>query len=273
MTRPGGGWVPDGRAKAIAADCEASLAALDGLPIDLYLLHAPDPRTPWRTSLRALARLVDEGLVRRVGVANVNRAQLDEAVELAPIAAVQVALSPFDDARAARRARRALRRARHRADRALAARRAEAARARSRAASRSRARRAARRDRGRGRARVAARLSPERRRDPGRAASRDGAVGRAGGRAALDAAERRLDRAFGGADPARRARRRAGEVVLVMGIPGAGKSRLAAGYVERGLRRGSTATSAAARCASWPTRSTTQLAAGAAARSCSTTRT
>ena len=48
MTRAGGGWVPDGRAKAIRADCEASLAALDGLPIDLYLLHAPDPRTPWR---------------------------------------------------------------------------------------------------------------------------------------------------------------------------------------------------------------------------------
>ena len=51
------------RAKAIRADCEASLAALDGLAIDLYLLHAPDPRTPWRTSVRALARLVDQGRV------------------------------------------------------------------------------------------------------------------------------------------------------------------------------------------------------------------
>jgi aryl-alcohol dehydrogenase-like predicted oxidoreductase len=97
MTRPGGGWVPDGRAKVIAADCEASLAALDGLPIDLYLIHAPDPRTSWRTSVRALARLADQGLVRRVGVANVTRRQLDEAVELAPIAAVQVAISPLDD--------------------------------------------------------------------------------------------------------------------------------------------------------------------------------
>ena len=101
MTRKGGAWIPDGRAKAIRADCEASLEALDGLPIDLYLLHAPDPRTPWRTSVRALARLVDDGLVRRVGVANVNRRQLDEALELAPVAAVQVALSPSTTARSA----------------------------------------------------------------------------------------------------------------------------------------------------------------------------
>src|SRR5215204_1115465 len=93
----GTAWIPDGRAKAIRADCEASLEALGGLPIDLYLIHTPDPRTPWRTSVRALARLVDEGLVRRVGVANVNRRQLDEALEFAPIAAVQVALSVFDD--------------------------------------------------------------------------------------------------------------------------------------------------------------------------------
>ena len=97
MTRADGGWVPDGRAKTIRADCEASLAALDGLPIDLYLIHAPDPRTPWRTSVRALARLVDEGLVRRVGVSNVNRRLLDEALELAPLAAVEVALSVWDD--------------------------------------------------------------------------------------------------------------------------------------------------------------------------------
>src|SRR5438105_7284001 len=87
MARPGGAWVPDGRAKVIAADCEASLAALDGPPIDLYLIHAPDPRRSWRTSVRALARLADEGLVQRVGLANVTRRQLDEAVQLAPIAA------------------------------------------------------------------------------------------------------------------------------------------------------------------------------------------
>jgi aryl-alcohol dehydrogenase-like predicted oxidoreductase/predicted kinase len=97
MARSGGGWIPDGRAKAIRSDCEASLAALAGLAIDLYLIHAPDPRTPWRTSMRALARLVDEGLVRRVGLSNVNRRLLDEALDLTPVAAVQVALSLYDD--------------------------------------------------------------------------------------------------------------------------------------------------------------------------------
>jgi aryl-alcohol dehydrogenase-like predicted oxidoreductase len=97
MTRPGGAWVPDGRAKAIVSDCEASLKALGGLPIDLYLIHAPDPRTPWQTSVRALARLLDERLVARVGLSNVNRHQLDEALELVPVAAVQTALSVHDD--------------------------------------------------------------------------------------------------------------------------------------------------------------------------------
>src|SRR5690348_13240925 len=97
MARPGGAWLPDGRARTIAADCEASLVALDGRPIDLYLLHAPDPRTPWSTSVRALARLLDEGLARRIGISNVNRHQLDEALEVAPLEAVQAGLSPFDD--------------------------------------------------------------------------------------------------------------------------------------------------------------------------------
>ncbi len=97
MTRPGGAWIPDGRARAILADCEASLAALGGLPIDLYLIHAPDPRTPWTTSVRSLARLLDEGLVRHVGLSNVNRRQLDEALELVQVTAVEVALGPNDD--------------------------------------------------------------------------------------------------------------------------------------------------------------------------------
>jgi aryl-alcohol dehydrogenase-like predicted oxidoreductase len=93
----GGGWVPDGRANALRADCEASLAALDGVEIDLYLVHAPDPRRPWRTTVRALAKLAEEGLVRHVGVSNVNRRQFEEALEVAPVSAVENALNAHDE--------------------------------------------------------------------------------------------------------------------------------------------------------------------------------
>ncbi len=97
MTRVGAAWVPDGRAVAIRKQCEASLVALDGVGIDLYLLHAPDPKVPWLTSVRALARLLADGLVPRVGLSNVNRDQLDAALSVVPVTAVEVALSPFDD--------------------------------------------------------------------------------------------------------------------------------------------------------------------------------
>jgi aryl-alcohol dehydrogenase-like predicted oxidoreductase len=97
MTRVGTAWVPDGRAVAIRQDCEASLAALDGVGIDLYLLHAPDPRVPWLTSLRALTRLLEDGLVPRVGLSNVTRDQLDAALSVVPVTVVEVAISPVDD--------------------------------------------------------------------------------------------------------------------------------------------------------------------------------
>ncbi len=97
MARTGDGWIPDGRAKAILAGCEASRAALDGLDIDLYLIHAPDSRTPWVTSVRALRRLLDEHVVRHVGLSNVNRQQVEAALELVPIAAVEVELSVLRD--------------------------------------------------------------------------------------------------------------------------------------------------------------------------------
>jgi len=97
MRRPHGCWVPDGRAKALREDCEASLRALDGVPIDLYFVHAPDPKVPWATTVRALAELLEQKLVRRIGVSNVSRDQLDEACALAPIAAVQQGFSLFDD--------------------------------------------------------------------------------------------------------------------------------------------------------------------------------
>lgn len=214
MARPGGAWVPDGRAKAIRADCEASLAALDGLPVDLYLLHAPDPRTPWRTSVRALARLVDEGLVRRVGVANVNRLQLDEALGLAPVAAVQVALSPFDD----------------RALRGGVVERCEqlglALIAHSPLGGPKRAGRVDAQETLAwllGLSRVVVPIPGARRPETARAAARAAAL------APASAPSRRRSR-----QPPKRVD---ADVVLVMGLPGAGKSRVAAEYAVRGYVR------------------------------------
>jgi aryl-alcohol dehydrogenase-like predicted oxidoreductase len=97
MRRAGPKWIPDGKGTTIRAQCEASLVALNGRPIDLYLLHAPDSRVPLATSVRALEALRTEGLVRAIGVSNVNRAQLDEAMEHGQISAVQLGVSLVDD--------------------------------------------------------------------------------------------------------------------------------------------------------------------------------
>lgn len=96
MRRAGLKWIPDGRASTLRSQCEASREAL-GRPIDLYLLHVPDSKTPLATSVRALESLRDEGLVRAIGLSNVTRAQLDEALSLTEISAVQVAMSLLDD--------------------------------------------------------------------------------------------------------------------------------------------------------------------------------
>jgi aryl-alcohol dehydrogenase-like predicted oxidoreductase len=98
MRRDGGAWIPDGRARTILEDATASVQALDGVPIDVLLLHAPDPRVSIATSARALARVKEAGLARSVGLSNVSRKQLEEAARETPIAAVEVALGAYDDA-------------------------------------------------------------------------------------------------------------------------------------------------------------------------------
>ena len=97
LTRPGGKWVPDARGKSLRAACEASRRALDVDVIDLYQLHAVDPKTPFETSVRALAALQADGLVRRVGLCNVTVGQMEAARHIVEVASVQVSLSPFDD--------------------------------------------------------------------------------------------------------------------------------------------------------------------------------
>jgi aryl-alcohol dehydrogenase-like predicted oxidoreductase/predicted kinase/histidinol phosphatase-like enzyme len=97
MTRPGGRWEADGRATHLAAACEASCRALDVARIDLYQLHAPDPRVPLATSVRALAALQRDGLVERIGLCNVTVGQIEDARRIAEIDAVQVELSVWQD--------------------------------------------------------------------------------------------------------------------------------------------------------------------------------
>ena len=97
LTRPRGHWVPDGRAKHLAAACEASRRTLGVERIALYQLHAPDPRTPLATSVRALAALRRAGAIDRVGLCNVSRGQIEAAQQITTIDAVQVELSVVCD--------------------------------------------------------------------------------------------------------------------------------------------------------------------------------
>ena len=93
LTRPQGGWQADGRARHLASACEASLRSLGVDRIALYQLHAPDPRTPFSTSVRALEQLKRDGLVEAIGLCNVNVAQIEEACRITEIASVQIELS------------------------------------------------------------------------------------------------------------------------------------------------------------------------------------
>ena len=97
IRRPKGAWLNDGRAKHLREACEASRRALDVDTIDLYQLHAVDPRVPIETSVGQLARLQQERKVRDVGLCNVTVSQIRAARAIVRIASVQVSLSPFDD--------------------------------------------------------------------------------------------------------------------------------------------------------------------------------
>ena len=73
---PNATWWIDGSPAYLAAAARASLARLGLDELPLYQHHRPDPRTPYAESMGALRQLVDDGLVRRVGVSNVDLAQL-----------------------------------------------------------------------------------------------------------------------------------------------------------------------------------------------------
>ncbi|HEY7396456.1 MAG TPA: aldo/keto reductase [Gemmatimonadaceae bacterium] len=97
IRRPRGAWVNDGRAKYLREACDASRRALGVDVIDLYQLHAVDPRVPFETSVRALASLKSDGMVRDIGLCNVTVGQIEAARAITEIAAVQVSFSVLDD--------------------------------------------------------------------------------------------------------------------------------------------------------------------------------
>jgi aryl-alcohol dehydrogenase-like predicted oxidoreductase len=73
-------WGVDGSPAYLAAAARASLSrlGLDALP--LYQHHRPDSKIPYAESMGALRQLVDDGVVQRVGVSNVDVTQLGVAL-------------------------------------------------------------------------------------------------------------------------------------------------------------------------------------------------
>ena len=69
--------------------CEASLKRLNTDYIDLYYLHRPDGRTPIEDTVGAMARLVEAGTVRHLGLSEVSAETLRRAHAVHPIAALQ----------------------------------------------------------------------------------------------------------------------------------------------------------------------------------------
>ena len=74
---------PEGLSKdAIASACDASLARLGTDHIDVYYLHAPDPKTPIEETLAAIDSLLLSGKIRAWGISNFGSWQILEMFHL-----------------------------------------------------------------------------------------------------------------------------------------------------------------------------------------------
>ena len=83
----------DGRSEALRRHVESSLERLGVERIDLYYLHRVDPNVPLEESWGALAELVAEGKLARIGLSAVTVAQAAAAHAVHPVAAIQSELS------------------------------------------------------------------------------------------------------------------------------------------------------------------------------------
>jgi aryl-alcohol dehydrogenase-like predicted oxidoreductase len=92
---PGGGRTIDGSPATILKTLDASLRSLKTDYIDLYYLHRIDPMVAVEDSIGALARAVEAGKIRAIGLSEVSAATLRRAHAVHPIAAVQSEYSPY----------------------------------------------------------------------------------------------------------------------------------------------------------------------------------
>jgi histidinol-phosphate phosphatase family protein len=96
LARPKGRWVPNGRPEHLRKMVEGSLAALGVERIFMLLLHANDPKTPFEESLGALAALQKEGKIEHLGLCNTSIAEVRQAERHFAVRAIQNELSVVD---------------------------------------------------------------------------------------------------------------------------------------------------------------------------------
>jgi aryl-alcohol dehydrogenase-like predicted oxidoreductase len=85
----GGANKVDGRPEHVMRACAASLERLKVDVIDLYYQHRVDPAVPIEETVGAMARLVEQGKVRAIGLSEAAPATIRRAHKVHPIAAVQ----------------------------------------------------------------------------------------------------------------------------------------------------------------------------------------
>jgi aryl-alcohol dehydrogenase-like predicted oxidoreductase len=83
----------DGSPAYVRKAAEASLRRLGIDTIDLYYQHRVDPKTPIEETVGAMARLVEEGKVRFLGLSEAAPRTLERACAVHPIAALQTEYS------------------------------------------------------------------------------------------------------------------------------------------------------------------------------------
>ena len=83
----------NGKPEYVREACEASLRRLKVDTIDLYYQHRVDPNTPIEDTVGAMAKLVEEGKVRHLGLSEAAAETIRRAHATHPIAALQTEYS------------------------------------------------------------------------------------------------------------------------------------------------------------------------------------